>query len=190
MCILRLDALVGECLNLNHFWVACSHVTCLRSFRFLQYSTVQCTGTGERENTKYGPLLNRYYVRRTTSLVLGGRRAACLSFPFPRLLAAVRKTTEEFCQSNNGALLGKCKTRCIDMLQHVSEILARKRGDKAGLKWARAKTRPIPSMQRKRTCPACRKRVQCTLSLGVYRSPASGGISVSLCQPTSSGERS
>jgi hypothetical protein len=67
------------------------------------------------------------------------------------------------------------------MLQHVSEILERKRGDEAGLKWARVKTRPIPSMRRKRTCPACRKRVQCTLSLGVYRSPASGEMSVSLC---------
>lgn len=28
-----------------------------------------------------------------------------------------------------------------------------------------------PSMQRKRTNPVCRQRVQCTLSLGVYRLP-------------------
>jgi len=51
----------------------------------------------------------------------------------------VSKKTEEFCQSNNGALLGKSKTRCIDMLQHVSEILDRKRGDGAGLKMGKSK---------------------------------------------------
>ena len=44
------------------------------------------------------------------------------------------------------------------------------------------KTRPryCTSMQRKRTNPACRQRVQCILSLGVYQLPASNSVSYSV----------
>ena len=63
------------------------------------------------------------------------------------------------------------------------EILVKDSRRRRGLKEGKPdqKTGPILSMRHKQTCPACRQRVQCTLSLEVYRSPASIAILAFLC---------